>query len=147
MRIGGSMGKASQRKLIVCSDLEQVPKVQRQIMEEATANGFSEKAVFAIRLALDEALCNAMKHGNHLDPQKRVTVTYSVDKDCIEIAICDEGPGFIPAEVPDPTQETHLSLPHGRGVMLMRKYMTHVRFNDKGNCVYLIKTIGCNRPE
>jgi serine/threonine-protein kinase RsbW len=141
------MGKPpSERKLVIRSVLDEVPRIQKLILEEADARGYSEKATFAIRLALDEALCNAIQHGNGLDPEKSVTVDYSVDDQRVRVVVCDEGPGFKPEDVPDPTNNENLCLPHGRGVMLMRAYMTEVHFNEKGNCVHLVKARDCPRP-
>ena len=112
-------------------------------VEEA---GFTPTSGFAIRLALDEALSNAVKHGNKLDPAKFVEVEYTVSDEGICIRIRDEGPGFEPATVPDPTLDENLERPHGRGIMLMRAYMTEVGYEDQGTCVMLIKTNDCPLP-
>ena len=55
------------------------------------------------------------------------------------IQIRDEGAGFNPEEVPDPTDPDHLEIPSGRGIMLMRAFMTRVEYNDLGNCVVMEK--------
>ena len=141
------MGDSPTRHLVIPSRLDQVVPVQDQILADVEAAGFSQQAAFAIRLALDEALANAVKHGNKLDPAKQVTVDYSVDDQRVAIAICDEGPGFKPEELADPTAEENLSRPNGRGVMLMRAYMTEVSYNESGNCVRLVKLKDCPLPE
>lgn len=121
-------------------------QVQQQIVDAIEQQGYKREAVFAVRLALDEALVNAVKHGNQNDPTKTVYIEFVIDQDHMVIQIEDQGEGFIPEELPDPTAEENLSRPNGRGVMLMRAYMTDVRFNARGNRVILTKTRDCQRP-
>jgi len=141
------MSMPSSTKLVFPSKLSEVPGAQQAIMEAAQAAGFGEKALFAIRLALDEALTNAVRHGNASDPSKNVTVEFTPAPHKLTIMIEDEGPGFVPDDIPDPTAEENLGRPHGRGVMLMRAYMTEVQFNDRGNRVTLIKEADCAMPQ
>lgn len=136
------MGQAVQ-KLVIASVPAEACQVERAIMAAVASHGFDEHAAFAIRLALDEALANAIHHGNRNDPAKHITVEYEVTDDRACIRVCDEGPGFKPEGVPDPTIDENIERPNGRGVLLMRAYMTEVRFNETGNCVTLIKTRNC----
>jgi serine/threonine-protein kinase RsbW len=101
--------------------------------------GFPEKDVFGVRLALEEALVNSVKHGHRNDPTKRVSLRYKVVPDCALVEVEDEGPGFDPGQVPDPTDPDNLERPSGRGLLLMRAYTSWVRHNDRGNCVTLCK--------
>ena len=140
------MTESSLKQVVIPSDLTEAWNVQQQIMEEVKAGGFSDNAQFAIRLALDEALNNAISHGNQQDPQKTVTVQYSIADEAVRIHVTDQGPGFEPAEVPDPTLDEFLERPHGRGIMLMRAYMTQVDFENEGRTVTLIKTRNCPLP-
>lgn len=121
-------------------------KVRQEIVEAIQHQNYQREAVFAVRLALDEALVNAVKHGNDSDPTKTVTVEFAIDEEQMVIQVEDEGQGFVPEELPDPTSEENLSRPNGRGVMLMRAYMTGVDFNERGNRVILTKTSDCKRP-
>ncbi len=116
------------------------------ILAEATHCGYNEQARFGIRLALDEALSNAIHHGNANDPKKRIKVVYSVYDDEICISIEDEGPGFAFDSLPDPTSAENLEKSSGRGVLLMQAYMTEVQFNESGNRVTLIKRRNCPLP-
>ncbi len=141
------MSKPTSTKLVFPSKLSEVPAAQHAIVDAAKEAGFGEKALFAIRLALDEALTNAVRHGNASDPTKNVTVEFTPEPHQLVITIEDEGPGFAPEDVPDPTAEENLGRPHGRGVMLMRAYMTDVQFNDRGNRVTLIKQADCALPQ
>jgi len=101
--------------------------------------GYCADAVFAVKLALEEALINAVKHGNRDDPAKTVTIEYDVDAREVRIAVTDEGEGFRPADVPDPTADENLECPTGRGIMLMRAYMDRVDYNRQGNSVRMVK--------
>lgn len=120
--------------------------VQQEVVDAIEQHDYKREVVFAVRLALDEALVNAVKHGNGNDPNKTVTIEFTIDQDRMVIEIEDQGPGFVPEELPDPTAEENISRPNGRGVMLMRAYMTEVGFNECGNRVILTKRSDCKRP-
>ncbi len=128
------------------STVEDAAPVLADVLEIIQQHGYKREAVFAVRLALDEALVNAVKHGNQNDASKSVHIQFDIDDQQIVLQVEDEGPGFHPADLPDPTAEENLSRPNGRGVMLMRAYMTDVAFNDKGNRVILTKRADCERP-
>lgn len=140
------MDSCPTKRLEFVSDLKELPAVLQSVLQDIPANGFDEDAVFAIRLALDEALSNAIRHGNSGDSQKRVVVEYGMKDDAFQVSVTDEGHGFIPDKVPDPTLAENLERPCGRGVMLMKAYMSHVCFNERGNRVTLIKNRDCTLP-
>ncbi len=121
------------------SDFSQAKRVEDQIVEEAEKLGYTDEDIFALRLSLEEALTNAIRHGNGRDPQKKVQIRYSTQPDQVEIFIADEGKGFDPSAVPDPTLEDKLECPSGRGIMLMRAYMDLLEYNARGNEVHLVK--------
>ena len=134
------MGDASVKTMVIPSQLDQVALVAEALLQDLEAvNTFSKEAIFAIRLALDEAVTNAVRHGNQLAPDKTATITYAITPQTCRITVCDQGPGFTLCDVPDPTEEQNLCRPHGRGVMLMHAYMDEVSFNDTGSCVTLVK--------
>ncbi len=114
-------------------------KVTDEMLERLGAHGWSPSDIFAIHLAAEEAIVNAIVHGNRLDPAKKVHVECEVSSDVARISITDEGAGFDPASVPDCTAEERLEAPSGRGVMLMRSFMTRIEYNAKGNAVVLEK--------
>jgi len=91
------------------------------------------------RQALEEAFENAVKHGNKMDPAKKVKVEYSVDSDKIEISITDEGNGFKPNSVANPRLGSGLYKTSGRGLLLMNSYMDAIKYNDRGNSVYMVR--------
>ena len=90
------------------------------------------------RVGLTEALSNAMLYGNGDDPSKRVVVEVTMMEGHIEARVRDQGPGFDPSSVPDPTTPENLTKACGRGIFLMRELMDEVSFNDRGNEVRLV---------
>lgn len=135
-------------KLVLPSLLEEIRRAEDAVLGAAAACGYGEHDRFAIQLALEEAISNAIRHGNCCDPCKRVIVEYLVDPDAIRISIEDEGGGFRPDTVPDPTRDENLDKPYGRGVMLMRVYMSEIHYNPSGNRVTMIRrrTRGSQEP-
>jgi serine/threonine-protein kinase RsbW len=107
-----------------------------QVLEKAR---WSAKAVFAVRMGLDEAVANAVKHGNRGDETKRVRVDMVLCKDRVEFKVRDQGDGFNPDILPDPTSTTCIERTHGRGVMLMQVYMNEVHYNGQGNEVSMLR--------
>jgi serine/threonine-protein kinase RsbW len=101
--------------------------------------GYPGKDIFAARLALGEAVINAFRHGNQGDPGKVVRVAYLVTPDEAIVEVEDEGPGFDPSEVPDPRMPETCQRVTGRGLFLMRVYMSGVTFNRQGNRVTLCR--------
>lgn len=100
---------------------------------------YPKAACFAIRLALHEAITNAFEHGHEgLPPETPIRVEYKVTDPEASFSVEDQGPGFTPAEVRDPTLDENLEIPSGRGIMLIRAYMTDVSFSPKGNRITMI---------
>ena len=127
------------KKIVINSDLDQARQLEEVMLSEVSEQGFSDAEVFAIKLALEEAFANAIKHGNCFDQTKKVQIEYNVDAQQACFSISDDGPGFEPCGVPDPTADENLEIPSGRGLMLMRAYMDEVVYNETGNTVQLIK--------
>jgi serine/threonine-protein kinase RsbW len=103
------------------------------------ARSYPQKDRFAMRLALEEAIVNAIKHGHRHDPTQQVSVRYRVQLNRVLAEVEDQGRGFDPEQVPDPLSPENLARASGRGLLLMRSYMTSVRYNEQGNCVSLCK--------
>ena len=120
--------------------------VTDELLEQLEAHGWATADVFAVHLAAEEAITNAIVHGNRLDPAKRVHVACTVSPERVCIEITDEGEGFDPAAVPDCTLDERLDVPSGRGVMLMKSFMTRIEYNAKGNAVVLEKLRGPADP-
>jgi serine/threonine-protein kinase RsbW len=119
------------------------PVAARQAIEEMLAqleaHHWQQRDIFAVHLATEEALVNAIHHGNGSDAGKNVHFVCWLSRDLVHIEISDEGRGFDPSTVPDPTNGEHLQSPCGRGLMLMRAFMSRVEFNARGNCVTMQK--------
>lgn len=138
------LGPGGFTDVTIPSDTGEARKVQEDIESRLAAHHVSEKEIFSVRLALEEALVNAIKHGNQMDRSKNVHISYRVIDDRFEITITDEGPGFDPLDVPDPTAVENLDRPCGRGLMLMRHYMSEVNYSDRGNAVIMAKVFKTN---
>ena len=137
-------GQLLAHHVVIPSDPGEARRVQEHIEQLLLAATCHEHDLFSIKLALEEALVNAIKHGNQYDRNKKVEVAYDVKGDRFTIHITDEGEGFDPADVPDPTAIENLERPCGRGLMLMNYYMTEVTYNERGNSVLLSKTFRLN---
>jgi serine/threonine-protein kinase RsbW len=99
--------------------------------------GYPRQDVFAVRLALEEAIVNAIKHGNRGDSSKQVQVRYCAAPDCFLAEVEDEGEGFSYAAVAARAERN--GRPAGHGLAMMLRYMTWVEHNEPGNCVTLCK--------
>lgn len=126
-------------KMVIASNLEAARAVEKAILREVACHGYDEAATFAIKLALEEGLNNAIKHGNRYDSGKSVEVHFDIDGERASVTITDQGKGFDLSAVPDPTADENLEKPCGRGIMLMCAYMDEVRYNEKGNRVHMVK--------
>jgi serine/threonine-protein kinase RsbW len=109
------------------------------LLRELSSAGWSDQEIFGVHLAVEEAVVNAIKHGNQLDENKQVSVSCRLLRDRLWIEIIDEGIGFDPQCVPDCTADENLCAPNGRGIMLMRSFMSRVQYSPQGNCVVLEK--------
>lgn len=98
----------------------------------------SQKFRFNLSVVLSECLANAIICGNEQDPAKYVAVRAELSQDSIEVEVTDEGEGFDPATVRDPTTPEDLEEPCGRGLFLIRSLADDVRFNSKGNSICLM---------
>jgi serine/threonine-protein kinase RsbW len=122
--------------LRVPTDLQVVEEAVDLIARHCLASGLgAHTARFNLRVALSEALANAIVYGNGLDPSKSVDVRIEVATSDIAVHVCDEGPGFDHTTVPDPTLPERVDRPDGRGLFLIRQLVDNVSFNDRGNSI------------
>lgn len=133
-------------ELVIPNELRAAREPGERILGELQRWGYAPDVVFAIKLALEEALTNAIKHGNRNDRAKQVVVRYFVDADRAIIMVRDEGPGFTPNAVPDCTADENLERPSGRGIMLMHAYMTRICHNQRGNEVWMFRDNRAQAP-
>lgn len=113
-------------------------------MVEVDKFAYCESARFAIKLALEEAIVNAIKHGNQFDVRKKVYVEAEVTSVQVRIVVEDEGPGFNRCSVPDPRCDENLEKCSGRGILLIEAYMTQVQWSNKGRRLTMFRA---NEPD
>jgi serine/threonine-protein kinase RsbW len=135
----GVNGKAKNLAFTFPSDYHEAHDVQKQILEAAEKRGFGGESFFALRIALEEGLVNAIKHGNRLDREKLVRVAAKVTHSRAEITVEDEGSGFERHKVPDPTERNNLHRCSGRGILLIEAYMSEVKWDHGGRRLYMVR--------
>jgi serine/threonine-protein kinase RsbW len=116
------------KEIKIPSNIESVDRAVIEAVEFAAASGFGDEAVFAIDMAVREAVANAVKHGNLLDETKAVEITFLNLPKGFEVTIRDFGDGFDVEEVPDPTNPENLLKANGRGILFMRNFMEEVEW-------------------
>lgn len=112
-----------------------------QVIDRLAELDWSDQDIYGVRLSLEEGITNAIRHGNQLDPNKQVHAICRIAPARIWIEILDEGLGFDPGDVPDPTEPENLDRPSGRGLLLMRSYMTRVEYSLRGNHLVMEKKL------
>lgn len=123
----------------VPSDIDVVEEAVDLVARHCLAAGLPPAAArFRLRVALSEALANAIIYGNCNDSEKFVEVRVEVSKTMLSVHVSDEGDGFRPREVPNPTLPEGLEQASGRGLFLIREMVDEVRFNEKGNSVCMM---------
>ena len=126
------MSEASQLNVQIPSDTAEGLAVQEQIIGLMEKHEYSMRDVFAMRLSLEEAITNAIRHGNNGDKDKNVKVLADVSDEKLRVEVEDEGEGLEPEDVPDPTSAEFIERPSGRGLMLMRAYLNFVEYSNGG---------------
>ena len=114
------------------SDTSEGLVVQEQIISLMEQHEYSMRDVFAMRLSLEEAITNAIRHGNRGDKDKQVIINATVSDEKLRVEVEDQGEGFDPDDVPDPTSAEFIERPSGRGLMLMRAYLNFVEYTNGG---------------
>lgn len=133
-----------QGRLTVPNDPRSMDDAQNHVIALVEQHGYPKASAFALRLALHEAMMNAFKHGHKdLPATTPVFLHYAVEDARVELMIEDQGPGFSPQDVPDPTLEENIEKGSGRGLLLIKAYMSVVEYNDRGNRLRMVY----ERPE
>jgi serine/threonine-protein kinase RsbW len=113
-------------ELSLPSRIETVAAAAAAVAEFVGRSGVSDDAAFGIDMAVREAVTNAVLHGNRQDENKTVALVLKSSPDAVEISVHDQGPGFNPEDVPDPTATENLLKTSGRGIFFMRTFMDEV---------------------
>ena len=117
---------AETTELSLPSRIDTVATAAAAVAEFVSRSGITEDAAFGIDMAVREAVTNAVVHGNRQDENKTVEVTLKSSPDAVEISVHDQGAGFNPEAVPDPTAEDNILKASGRGIFFMRSFMDEV---------------------
>lgn len=116
-------------KKIVPSDPDLIPAIDEFILSKINCLNLDEDILNDLSLSVSEAIANAMVHGNKLDPNKDVVVSINISGDELMLSIKDEGEGFDPDSVPDPTMPENIMRDSGRGIHIMRSFIDDVIYN------------------
>ena len=119
------------------SKIENLRIIEKAVDEITASNNINQDYYANIMVSVMEAVNNAMIHGNKLNPQKNVEIEIVVDIDYLQVTVKDEGKGFDPTNVPDPTNPENIQNVDGRGVFIMSKLSDEIEYNKKGNTVKL----------
>lgn len=119
------------------SQIENLRIIEKAVDEITASNNINQDYYANIMVSVMEAVNNAMIHGNKLNPQKNVEIEIFVAIDFLQVTVKDEGTGFNPQNVPDPTNPENIQNVDGRGVFIMSKLSDEIEYNKKGNTVKL----------
>ena len=119
--------------------LEEMDRTTATILTAMDTAGHQDEQIRKMKIVLTELLVNAIVHGNRKNYKKKVVVGHIVDRKSAIVAILDEGEGFNPASIPDPTLPENIERPCGRGLFIVRHYVDSITFNETGNRVTIIK--------
>lgn len=116
-----------------------IPDCSAQIIEQIRTLPFSQEQIFQIKLSLEEALANAVVHGNRSEPDKTVEVSLRILDEALELTVLSQGEGFDFRKIDDPTLECNLKKVHGRGIFLIKANMDKIDFFDEGRGLKMVK--------
>jgi len=123
----------------VKSDLKLVQPTVAEIIGKLKRRVKKETLLTDLRLCLEEALINAIKHGNQQKRELEVNIEVKQRGRRVEFRVSDKGKGFDTTNIPDPTEKNNLQRPSGRGIFLIKKIMDEVRFFDGGRTIFMLK--------
>lgn len=130
--------------LLLASRFENIEVAERTLVDLCERAGCTEDSQYWLSTALREALANAVRHGNRQDPSRKVWVEYRIENSTVTIRVEDEGEGFDPDDIPDPTDPSNLLRPSGRGIFYMRQFMNRVDFErapSGGTAVTMVRDL------
>lgn len=123
-----TVASSLQANLILASRFANIEVAEHVLLDLCRHAGCEADVEYPLVTALREAIANAVRHGNRQDPERLVRLEYRVHEGSITIRVEDEGEGFDPSAVPDPTEAGNLLQPSGRGIFYMRRFMRRVEF-------------------
>ncbi len=132
-------GPTVELDIAIPSRLDAYAEFQQLVLALLVDLDWDGRDLFSVEMALEEGMSNAIRHGNKFDETKQIAVRCELSPERFRVSVQDEGDGFSPNKVSDCTSARNLRLPDGRGLALIKAYMTDVHFNDRGNCVTMEK--------
>ncbi|MBK8442419.1 MAG: ATP-binding protein [Sphingobacteriales bacterium] len=121
--------------LTLNSQLESMAELEKFVDKCSRECGADSMMHHDMLLVLTEAVSNSIKHGNRFNPQKQVVINANISNNSLNFKVCDEGEGFDPKKVADPTHHRNLAQANGRGVFIMRTLANSLNFCDNGRTV------------
>ncbi|MBC8202959.1 MAG: ATP-binding protein [Planctomycetes bacterium] len=118
---------------------ESMDFVQHSILDAMESLGYAEEDLFAVRIAIEEAIANAILHGHQGDQERTIDVRWSIDKNKVVMVVCDSGRGYDESAVPDPTADENLTLPSGRGLAMIKAFMSQVTISENGRRIEMTR--------
>lgn len=125
------------KSLVLPSTLDSINLVEKVIDEVSERQSISPDLYGKILVSVVEAVNNAISHGNKLSKSKKVRIDFTIKDNVLDVAVEDEGAGFNPVNIPDPTAPENIENISGRGVFIMKRYTDKLVYNDKGTKVTL----------
>ena len=123
------------RECIFPSDMGTAHSLINEVIEVMRTELWNEKDLFALELALEETLANAVEHGNDSDPAKMIRFDCKSSQDSVYVRVEDEGAGFDHHKLADPRKPENQMIETGRGVLLIKYFTTRVQWNERGNII------------
>ncbi|MFW6221661.1 MAG: ATP-binding SpoIIE family protein phosphatase [Fibrobacterota bacterium] len=118
---------------------EEMDRAAGVVLRDMDAAGFIDDSIRKMKITLTELMANGIGHGNGEDHTRKVTIGHMVDKNVTVVSVMDEGEGFDPTTVPDPTLPENLGKDHGRGLFIVRNYVDEMEHNNAGNRILIRK--------
>lgn len=127
------------------SDPEFLPEIEQYIISILEKENFSDEIINNLSLSVAEAASNSIIHGNKLDPSKKIQISLNIYKDKVQIIIKDEGKGFNPKSVPNPTAPENIMKESGRGIHIMKTFLDSLDYNFTPEGTEVILTVKKNK--
>lgn len=117
----------------VPSNPDLLPDIEEYVISKISDLGLSEERLNNLALSVAEAASNSIVHGNMCDESKKVKINIQIDETSITVKFKDEGAGFVPEKVPDPTAPENILKDNGRGIHIMKTFLDSLEYNFDGD--------------
>ena len=118
---------------------ESMDFVQHAILGTMESFKYVEEDLFAVRIAIEEAIANAVLHGHQGDQERLIDIEWTITEKEVSMVVCDSGRGYDESSVPDPTADENLTLPSGRGLAMINAFMSDVSISDGGRRIEMAR--------